>query len=407
MVYNSVKLKVLFILLFSSFLFIQSCVDDPDGSPGALNLPVLSFEDATITEDDVDRTIELELNLTGVNLTNAVVSFAVISGSAISGLDFEVLTAGKIIFTPEETKKKIDLVLFGDEVKEPRKTFTIKFYNPINLTLQKDVMTVTILDDDDDTAGIKIPASGYSTPTSYPGYKLAWADEFDGTVLDPDNWVFETGTGSGGWGNNELQYYRQENVSMLDGHLIITAKAQKFGSSNYTSARIKTQGKKVFKFGRVDIRAALPKGKGIWPAFWMLGTNITSVGWPACGEIDIMELTGDLPNRVLATVHFGPDPARREFRGNSKYLTGNKNFQDEFHVFTLIWKEDLLEFYVDDEKYYTVTPASLGNNVYPFNRNFFFLMNVAVGGNLPGNPDATTPLPQNMIVDYIRVFQPM
>jgi beta-glucanase (GH16 family) len=150
----------------------------------------------------------------------------------------------------------------------------------------------------------------------------------------------------------------------------------------------------------------LPKGQGVWPALWMLGTNITTVNWPACGEIDIMELTGDLPNRVLSTVHYGPDVAGRQFKGNSLYLTGNKNFQDEFHVFTLIWKEDLLEFYVDDEKFYTITPASLGNNAYPFNKNFFFIMNIAIGGNLPGNPDATTPLPQNMIVDYIRVFQP-
>lgn len=398
------KLAAFSVLFISTLLLQQGCADDPDGSPESLNLPVLSFENPTITEDDTDRNFELELKLSGVNQTNAVVNFAVVSGSAISGTDFKVLTEGKLIFAPEDTKKSIVLTLFGDEVKEIRKSFTVKFYNGINVTIPSDLMTVTVVDDDDDTAGIKIPTSGYTTPLTYEGYNLVWADEFEGPTLNTNNWVFETG--AGGWGNNELQYYRQENLSMLDGNMIITAKAQKFGSSNYTSTRIKTQGKKSFKFGRVDIRAALPEGKGIWPALWMLGTNITSVNWPACGEIDIMELTGDLPNRVLATVHYGPNVSERQYKTGSKYLSGNANFQDEFHVFSMIWKENLIEFFVDDVKYHTISPADTGALPYPFNKNFFFIMNIAVGGNLPGNPDATTPLPQNMIVDYIRVFQP-
>jgi beta-glucanase (GH16 family) len=138
----------------------------------------------------------------------------------------------------------------------------------------------------------------------------------------------------------------------------------------------------------------------------MLGTNISSVPWPACGEIDIMELAGRLPNRVSAAVHYGANVAQHQYKTGVRYLPGNANFQDEFHVFTLIWKENLLEFYVDDEKFHSITPADLDGAVYPFNKTFFFIMNVAVGGNFDGNPDATTTFPQSMIVDYIRVFQP-
>jgi beta-glucanase (GH16 family) len=396
----------LLLIAFLSVVTIQSCSEDPDGSPEQLNLPVMVASDITLNETDTDDTIYIDLKLNGTNLTNAVVNFAAISGTSTSGLDFEVLTAGKIIFSPEEASKTIGLRIVGDGVKEINESFTIKFYNPINMTVQNSEIKVTILDDDDNTAGLQIPTSGYTTPTAYAGYKLVWADEFEGSELNPANWVYETGTGNGGWGNNELQYYREDNLSFLNGNMVITAKDQRFSGSNYTSSRIKTQGKKAFKFGRIDIRAALPEGKGVWPALWMLGTNITSVDWPACGEIDIMELTGDQPNRVLGTVHYGTNFEQRQFRTASKFLQGGKNFQDEFHVFTIIWEEDLIEFYVDDEKYYTVTPATTGNQPYPFNKTFFFIMNVAVGGSLPGDPDATTPFPQSMIVDYIRVFQP-
>ncbi|HNE29984.1 MAG TPA: glycoside hydrolase family 16 protein, partial [Saprospiraceae bacterium] len=168
---------------------------------------------------------------------------------------------------------------------------------------------------------------------------------------------------------------------------------------------IVTKGKKQFKFGRVDIRAALPEGKGLWPALWMLGSNIDAVGWPACGEIDIMELAGDIPNRVVGTVHYGANTSQHQYNPMSKYLSGNANFQDEFHVFSIIWEADKIQFLVDDELYHTITPASLNGASYPFNKNFFFIFNVAVGGNFPGNPDSSTPFPQRMIVDYIRVFQ--
>lgn len=395
-----------FLTLITTALFFVSCAEDPDGSPAALPLPAMKFTDLTIAEQDIDDTLSVPLTLEGENKTNAIVRFAVLPGSATADLDYRVITEGRLVFAPGETSKNIDIVIIGDGVKEPAESFIIQYYNPINVTTPVEKQTVTILDDDDNTAGLVIPQNGYTTPTSYAGYKLVWADEFEGTELNADNWVHETGTGNNGWGNNELQYYREDNTSLVDGHLVITAKSQRFGGNEYTSSRIKTQGKKSFKFGRVDIRAALPKGQGLWPALWMLGTNITSVGWPACGEIDIMELTGDQPNRVLGTVHYGPNFEQRGSKTQSIFLEEGKNFHDEFHVFSIIWKEDLIEFFMDDIKYHTITPASVGSAPYPFNKNFFFIMNVAVGGNLPGSPDATTPFPQSMIVDYIRVFQP-
>lgn len=397
-------LKFSFLSIF--LLGMIACAADPDGNPEAREMPVLKVSEITVNEQDVDDTLSVQVTLEGQNNANALVRFAVVAGTATEDLDYKVLTDRRLVFGPGESAKTIDIVIFGDGARENIETFTIQYYNPINVNLEVEKQVITILDDDDNTFGIEIPSSGYTTPTQYQGYKMVWADEFDSTALNPAYWVHETGNGDGGWGNNELQYYREDNTSIVNGNLVITAKKQKFGGYEYTSSRIKTQGKKTFKFGRVDIRAALPKGKGVWPALWMLGTNITSIGWPACGEIDIMELTGDLPNRVLSTVHFGANVSQRQYKSQSKYLENGKNFHDEFHVFSMLWKEDMIEFLVDDMVYHTITPASVGNQPYPFNKNFFFIMNVAIGGNLPGNPDATTELPQNMIVDYIRVFQP-
>ena len=221
--------------------------------------------------------------------------------------------------------------------------------------------------------------------------------------LDLSAWTFETG--NGGWGNNELEYYtdRSENASLQDGKLVIHALKESFGGASYTSARIKTQGKKEFTFGRIDIRAILPKGKGVWPALWMLGGNINTVGWPASGEMDIMELLGHEPTRVYGTLHYG-SLSNHGQRGDNYVLTTG-SFSDQFHVFSVEWKQDQVSFYIDNNLYQTITKTDIGDYPYPFNAPFFFIFNVAVGGNWPGNPDATTYLPQWMIVDYVRVYQ--
>ena len=243
---------------------------------------------------------------------------------------------------------------------------------------------------------------GYTTPLSYPNYSLVWQDEFNGTSLSSD-WIYEIGTGSWGWGNNELQYYRQDNTSVENGYLIITAKQQNFGGSNYTSSRLKTQGLNFFKYGRIDIRAKLPYGKGIWPALWMLGESFSSVGWPSCGEIDIMELIGGNgynDRTVHGTVHWNENG--HAMYGGSNSLPSGK-FHDEFHVFSIIWDQNTIRWLRDDIQYHTINIT--GNNLSAFHENFFFIFNVAVGGNWPGSPDNTTVFPQMMVVDYVRVFQ--
>lgn len=251
-----------------------------------------------------------------------------------------------------------------------------------------------------------IPTSGYTTPESYSGYTLIWREEFNGNTLNEADWNYEIGTGAGGWGNNELQYYLKENATVQDGYLIIEAKEQLYNGRNYTSSRLTTQGKHSFKYGRIDIRAAIPYGQGMWPALWMLGDNISTVGWPKCGEIDIMELvggnvTGGGDDYIHGTIHWDNNGSHASYGGKNKLNSGI--YAEEFHVFSIIWDETQIRFLRDDIQYHVadITPSGLS----AFHENFFFILNIAVGGNWPGSPDETTIFPQRMAVDYIRVFQ--
>ena len=262
---------------------------------------------------------------------------------------------------------------------------------------------------DTDDNPVKTPViakTGYSTPTSYAGMKAVWADEFDGTSLNETYWNYELGDGcpnNCGWGNNELEYYKKENTTVKDGYLVIQAKIESAGSKMYTSSRLTTQNKINLKYGRVDIRAQLPKGKGIWPALWMLGKNINTVSWPKCGEIDIMEMIGGTgnDNKVHSTSHWDNNGSHAQYGLGTSLATGI--FNDEFHVFSMVWNEKKIITYLDDKAFYEIdtTPAGLSE----FQEEFFFIFNVAVGGNWPGNPDGSTAFPQQMVVDYIRVFQ--
>lgn len=250
---------------------------------------------------------------------------------------------------------------------------------------------------------VVIPTTGYTSPETYPGMTLMWEDQFEGTSVNSSNWTFETGRGTNGWGNNELQYYRQENTRVEDGYLIISAKKESFSGAEYTSSRLITQGKKQFTYGRIDIRAALPRGQGIWPALWMLGGNFSSVGWPACGEIDIMEMIGgsNRENTVHGTVHWDNNGSYASFTGHKTIASGMLG--DEFHVYSIVWTAESITWYLDNVQYNVINiqPAGLSE----FHQNFFLIFNVAVGGNWPGSPNATTSFPQHMIVDYVRVFQ--
>ena len=249
----------------------------------------------------------------------------------------------------------------------------------------------------------QIPTTGYETPMSYPNYTLVWNDEFDGNTLSSD-WVHELGNGTWGWGNNELQYYRAENTTVSDGYLVINVKEEPFNGYAYTSSRIKTQGIQSFQYGRIDIRAVLPYSQGMWPALWMLGESHSTVGWPACGEIDIMEMVGGtgMGNKtVYGTIHWDANGQNANYGGSRALNDGI--FAEEFHVFSIEWDANEIRWYLDDVQYHTadITPADLSE----FHEEFFFIFNVAVGGNWPGSPDASTVFPQFMAVDYVRVFQ--
>lgn len=241
-------------------------------------------------------------------------------------------------------------------------------------------------------------------------YELVWADEFDGAAGDapnPSNWTYDIGIGDNGWGNQELQYYtdRGENIAQDgEGNLVFTARQESYLGSSYTSARIKTQGIREQAYGRIEARLKTPFGQGLWPAFWMLGADIDEVGWPQTGEIDIMELRGQAPRIINGTIH-GPGYSA----GNAiteEYQLLDTRFDTEFHVFAVEWGPDYIDFFVDDRLYQSLTPESIPDaENWVFNKDFFLILNVAVGGNYVGNPSTNTRFPQTMTVDYVRVYQ--
>lgn len=230
-------------------------------------------------------------------------------------------------------------------------------------------------------------------------WNLVWSDEFSGSSLSSASWQYEIGTGTDGWGNWELQYYTASpnNIYLDTGYLHIKALHQPYNGSDYTSSRIKTQGLYDFEYGKVEARMKLPSGKGIWSAFWMLGSNITSIGWPACGEIDIMERV-NTELRVHGTYHH--DNNGHTYEGDYKYVDPS-----DFHVYAVEWDENEIRWYVDGVEYFSknIGPGSVSTE--EFHGSFFILFNVAIGGNWPGSPDANTVFPATMIVDYVRVYK--
>ncbi len=235
--------------------------------------------------------------------------------------------------------------------------------------------------------------------------RLVMSDEFetDGAP-DSDLWTFEIGTGQNGWGNNELQYYtdRTENVQVQNGFLLITARRENYEGSSYTSARMITKGKFDQTYGRFEARMRLPYGQGMWPAFWMLGADIDSNPWPGAGEIDIMEYRGQEPTVVLGSVH-GPGYSGGE-AVTKRYSLLNDRFDTGFHVFGIEWGEDYVNYYVDDVLYNQITPDDVDGE-WVFNKPFYILINLAVGGSFVGSPNSETVFPQTMLVDYVRVYQ--
>lgn len=369
-------------LLF--FLFIGlltgSCKDDEGGEP--VMPTALSFE----VEQDVTNPAMVTVNISAQNASFYRVYFGEEEGT-----------------TPMATTEEVVSHTYARSG-----TYTIRVQahaSEIHFISASETKPIDLGDENGggDASG-DIPTEGYTTPESYEGMQLVWQDEFEGNQLNEADWTFETGTGSNGWGNNELQYYRKENTSVEEGYLIITAKKEAYQGREHTSSRIITQGKQSFQYGRIDIRAALPQGQGIWPALWMLGANFPEAGWPACGEIDIMEMIGGgagRDNAVHGTVHWSHNGQYASY--GQGYTLDEGIFADEFHVFSIVWDASAITWYVDDVEFNKVdiTPAQLSE----FHQEFFFIFNVAVGGNWPGSPNESTSFPQRMIVDYVRVFQ--
>ncbi|HTS37725.1 MAG TPA: glycoside hydrolase family 16 protein [Candidatus Solibacter sp.] len=264
-------------------------------------------------------------------------------------------------------------------------------------------------------ASLFVCASAVSQTTQAPapaGWTLTWSDEFNGTngsAVDASKWVVETG--GNGWGNDELEYYtsRPENVHLENGNLVIKILAEKYTgadgvSRSYTSARLKTLGKFSQKYGRFESHIKISRGQGIWPAFWMMGDNIEKDGWPNGGEIDVMENIGKEPSLVHGTIH-GPGYSGANGIGAPYGLAGDKPFADDFHIYAVEWEPEVIRFYVDDHLYETRTPADLPKGAkWVYDHPFFILLNCAVGGGWPGSPDQTTAFPQEMLVDYVRVY---
>lgn len=245
------------------------------------------------------------------------------------------------------------------------------------------------------------------SPLSYEGYDLVWNDEFNGSQLS-EAWSYDIGDGcpeTCGWGNSELQHYQPENTTVSNGNLIITAKKENAGGKNYTSSRINTKGEETYLYGRIDIRAKLPKGKGMWPGFWLLGADIDEVGYPATGQINIAEMTGGSAdgqdNAVYGTVYYDNNGSLG-LKAETRRIS-NGIFNDQFHVFSIVWDENKIEWLLNNVPYSEVDirPEVMST----FRKPFFMNFNLAVGGDWPGNPDASTVFPQQMTVDYIRYFK--
>jgi beta-glucanase (GH16 family) len=253
-----------------------------------------------------------------------------------------------------------------------------------------------------DGDGIPVPA----------GWKLVWHDEFDGAAVDPARWGFQV-NGAGG-GNNELQYYtdRDANAFVENGSLVIRALRETYtggdGTRSYTSARLYSQGTGSWKYGRFEIRARLPRGQGLWPAIWMMPLLSVYGPWPASGEIDIMELLGHEPDKVYGTIHYG-GASPVHVQSGASFTLPSGSFAEAYHLFAFEWDTTAMRWFVDDSLYSTKTQSVWYTQGHdrpaPFDQAFYLILNVAVGGNWPGSPDASTVFPQDMAVDYVRVFQ--
>jgi beta-glucanase (GH16 family) len=379
----------------AALMLLFSC-DKNNGTP---DLPDISVPLLSIEEGDVEsRTIEIEIELSHASSNTIQLTWSTRDSSAQAGIDYVEVTGATVTFESGETSKFIQVEILSDTIMEFTEHFIITFETDENAELLFSNSILTIQDADRKNTLVK--SDGYDVQKDYPGFTVEWEDNFDGSKLNEADWNYESG--GGGWGNNELEIYTSDPQNVFAENGILAIRAIDEGS-RYTSARLTTQNKRVFTFGLIEIRAKLPEGQGIWPALWMLGANISSIGWPGCGEIDIMELIGHQPGRVYGTAHYNLNG--HQYNGNSFSLATPDTFSRKFHVFSILWETDRIAWYVDYELFYEITTKMTGSS-WPFNKSFFFIFNLAVGGNWPGYPDETTIFPQTLLIDYIRIYKP-
>lgn len=266
-------------------------------------------------------------------------------------------------------------------------------------------MGTTACKDDDDDVTKDTNTGGTPVPT---GYSLVWADEFSGDQIDAAKWTYETGDGTDyglppGWGNDEKQIYTNSPnnayLSMHDGEEVLAISALKSGD-DYSSAKLTTQGLNSILFGRVDVRAKVPSGNGLWPAIWMLGENRNVIGWPGCGEIDIMEVLGKDPSKMYTTLHYVKTDNKKGELQKEHQLSG-ANFSDDFHVYSIEWTPTKVQYLLDGTPVYE---ELIQSDMKEFLRPFYLIVNLAVGGYWPGDPDASTSFPANFYIDYVRCY---
>ena len=390
------KSPLLFCAMCAVFI-LTGCTRDE----GPVVVPEIQFPiDVSGYETEENRFFEFPLVLNQSTTRDVKVYFETRPLTAVEGEDY-IPVQDSLIVRCGTASATITVEIVVDEFAEEDESFRVVITGTVGALLTGGVQeAIGTIRNDDSLIGVN--NTGYVSSDSYPGKTLVWSDEFNGDAIDLQNWTYDLG--ASGWGNAELQNYtaNSENAYVSNGNLFIVAKKE---GPHYSSARMKSIGLQEFEHGRIDVRAILPFGQGIWPAIWMLGANFPTSGWPSCGEIDIMELVGSSPNTVHGTVHFGADWTQHNYVGDGTSLPAGQTFADEFHVFSIDWNTEGITWYIDDQPFYSVNAGVTGSQPYPFNNPFFFILNVAVGGQWPGYPDATTTFPQFMAVDYVRVFQ--
>lgn len=331
----------------------------------------------SIYEDDMSGTVYVPVEISASSDKTVKIYYSTSDITALAGTDY--MAVDSFVTIPKgKVRANLPVIIIPNPSRTEDAAFSVHVTKAEGAVLQPFSVPVMIVN------------------TDYA--RLAWSDEFEGSTLNTTDWNYELGNNNG-WGNNELEIYTNStaNVYIDNGNLVIRAIKE---GNTYTSGRITTQNKHTFTYGKTEIRAILPEGQGIWPALWMLGNNISTVGWPKCGEIDIMELLGQQPNKVYGTVHY--DKNGHQYTGSS-YMLSSGTFSSGYHIFSLVWQPNHMKWYVDGQKFFEVNSRDL--SAFPWNLPQFYIFNVAVGGNWPGSPDETTSFPQQMVVDYIRVYQ--